>query len=88
MASEEYNQNFECTFSDAFAFILTDQVSGTVQNLAVLPGTTIPIEVTNISGRSARSVPCRKPQYFDRYNFLPFNDPNASLQTRMVKRLN
>ena len=47
-ASEELNQNFECFYSDAFAFILTDQVTGTVQNLAILPGTDIPIEATNI----------------------------------------
>ena len=46
LASEEYNRNFECSFSDAFAFILTDQVTGVVQNLAVLPGTTTPIAVS------------------------------------------
>jgi hypothetical protein len=47
-ASEEYNRGFECSFSDAFAFILTDQITGVVQNLAVIPGTTTPIEVTNV----------------------------------------
>ncbi len=48
MASEEYDvQNFECQFSDAFAFILTDS-NGNQSNLAVLPGTNIPIQVTNI----------------------------------------
>ncbi|MFT5849076.1 choice-of-anchor L domain-containing protein, partial [Psychroserpens sp.] len=51
MASEEYNGStggtFECTFSDAFAFLLTD-AAGNVTNLAVLPGTTTPILVTNI----------------------------------------
>ncbi|MEH6536951.1 MAG: choice-of-anchor L domain-containing protein, partial [Psychroserpens sp.] len=51
MASEEYNGNtggtFECTFSDAFAFLLTDE-NGITTNLAVLPGTTTPILVTNI----------------------------------------
>ncbi len=48
MASEEYAQNsFECNFSDAFAFLLTD-ADGITTNLAVLPGTTTPILVTNI----------------------------------------
>ena len=48
MASEEYDvQNFECQFSDAFAFILTDS-NGNRTNLAVIPGTNIPIQVTNI----------------------------------------
>ncbi len=51
MASEEYNGStggtFECTFSDAFAFLLTDE-NGVTTNLAVLPGTATPILVTNI----------------------------------------
>jgi gliding motility-associated-like protein len=78
MASEEYNQLFECTFSDAFAFILTDQVTGVVQNLAVLPGTTIPIEVTNIRPDVPGQCTAVNPEYFDKYNFLPFNDQNLA----------
>ncbi len=73
MASEEYDQNFECTFSDAFAFILTDQATGTVQNLAVLPGTAIPIEVTNIHPEVVGQCPAINEEYFDKYNFEPFN---------------
>ena len=73
MASEEYNQFFECTFSDAFAFILTDQVTGVVQNLAVLPGTTTPIEVTNIREDVPGQCGAVNPEYFDKYNFEPFN---------------
>ncbi|MEZ4875647.1 MAG: choice-of-anchor L domain-containing protein, partial [Flavobacteriaceae bacterium] len=78
MASEEYNQNFECSFSDAFAFILTDQVTGVVQNLAVLPGTNIPIEVTNIREEVVGQCAAVNPEYFDKYNFLPFNDQNLA----------
>lgn len=73
MASEEYNQNFECSFSDAFAFILTDQITGVVQNLAVLPGTVIPIEVTNIREAVPGQCAAVNPEYFDKYNFEPFN---------------
>ncbi|WP_229720453.1 choice-of-anchor L domain-containing protein [Winogradskyella helgolandensis] len=48
MASEEYDMgSFECIYSDAFAFLLTD-AAGNVSNLAVLPGSTTPILVTNI----------------------------------------
>ncbi len=48
MASEEYDMgSFECNYSDAFAFLLTD-AAGNTTNLAVLPGTTTPILVTNI----------------------------------------
>uniref|UniRef100_UPI001358EF33 fibronectin type III domain-containing protein n=1 Tax=Flavobacterium sp. MK4S-17 TaxID=2543737 RepID=UPI001358EF33 len=48
-ASEEYNGgSFECDYSDSFAFILTDNDTGESVNLAVIPGTDIPIQVTNI----------------------------------------
>ncbi len=73
LASEEYNQNFECTYSDAFAFILTDTDTGVVQNLAVLPGTNIPIEVTNIRPDVPGQCSAVNEEYFDKYNFAPFN---------------
>ncbi|NNL17008.1 MAG: T9SS type B sorting domain-containing protein [Flavobacteriaceae bacterium] len=48
MASEEYDQgNFECQYSDVFAFYLTDS-AGNTSNLAVLPGSNTPILVTNV----------------------------------------
>lgn len=78
MASEEYNQQFECSFSDAFAFILTDQNTGEVQNLAVLPGTDIPIEVTNIREQVPGLCGAVNPEFFDKYNFQPFNDENLA----------
>ena len=46
-ASDEYG-TFQCTFSDAFAFLLTDLVSGTTTNLALVPGTTTPVSVVTI----------------------------------------
>lgn len=78
MASEEYNQNFECTFTDAFAFILTDNDTGTSVNLAVLPGTNTPIEVTNIRPEVPNSCAAVNEEFFGQYNFLPFNDENAA----------
>ncbi len=73
LASEEYNQLFECTYSDAFAFILTDIDTGDVQNLAVLPGTNTPIEVTNIHPDVPGLCSAINEEYFDKYNFSPFN---------------
>ncbi len=80
MASEEYNQNFECTFSDAFAFILTDLTTGTSENLAVLPGTTTPIQVTNIRSEVPGGLGCAavNEEFFGQYNFLPFNDEDTA----------
>uniref|UniRef100_UPI0026289EA8 choice-of-anchor L domain-containing protein n=1 Tax=uncultured Psychroserpens sp. TaxID=255436 RepID=UPI0026289EA8 len=75
MASEEYNGStggtFECTFSDAFAFLLTDSMGNTT-NLAVLPGTTTPILVTNIHPANP-GCPAINEQFFGGYtgNNLP-----------------
>ncbi|MCA0152729.1 choice-of-anchor L domain-containing protein, partial [Winogradskyella vincentii] len=66
MASEEYDMgSFECNFSDAFAFLLTDSM-GITTNLAVLPGTNTPILVTNIHLDNG-SCPAQNPQYFGEY---------------------
>ena len=46
-ASEEYG-NFQCQFSDAFAFLLTNVNTGVTTNLAVVPNTNIPISVVTI----------------------------------------
>ncbi|PQJ31292.1 CUB domain-containing protein [Nonlabens arenilitoris] len=70
-ASEEYNGDFECQFSDAFAFILTDTVTSTVTNLAIVPGTTSPIQVTTVRNPPA-SATCNpvNPTFFGQYNLL------------------
>lgn len=46
-ASNEYGE-FQCGFSDVFAFVLTDLTTGIATNLAVLPGTSTPVSVINI----------------------------------------
>ncbi|GLB53293.1 hypothetical protein NBRC110019_23340 [Neptunitalea chrysea] len=47
-ASMEYQAAFECTYSDVFAFVLTDP-NGVSTNLAVIPGTSPPQPVTVVS---------------------------------------
>ncbi|MEP5256403.1 MAG: choice-of-anchor L domain-containing protein, partial [Winogradskyella arenosi] len=67
MASEEYNgQSFECDYSDAFAFLLTDS-AGNETNLAVIPGTTTPILVTNIHPDNGYGCGAPNVRYFDSY---------------------
>ena len=79
MASEEYNMGtFECDFSDAFAFLLTD-ANGITTNLAVLPGTNTPILVTNIHLANS-ACPAVNPQYFGGYT--PTNGPPTSFDGR------
>ena len=79
-ASEEYADGFECTFSDAFGFFLTDQ-NGVTTNLAVLPGTNTPILVTNVHGDDFCS-PAINEQYFESYT--PFGLPPIEYDGRTV----
>lgn len=67
-ASNEYG-TFQCSFSDVFAFILTDLNTGISQNLAVIPGTTTPVSVTTIRN-SAYNSACSSvnPQYFSTFS--------------------
>ncbi len=67
-ASNEYGE-FQCGFSDVFAFILTDLTTGISKNLAVVPGTTTPVSVKNIRDQQYNSA-ClsANANLFDRYN--------------------
>ncbi|TXD83722.1 T9SS type B sorting domain-containing protein [Subsaximicrobium wynnwilliamsii] len=79
MASEEYDQGFfECEYSDAFAFFLTDE-DGNTTNLAVLPGTNTPILVTNIHPDNG-SCPAVNEEYFGEY--IPTGLPPISFDGR------
>ena len=67
-ASEEYG-NFQCQFSDAFAFLLTNISTGVTTNLAVVPGSTDPISVVTIRDFLYNSsCPSVNPQYFGSFN--------------------
>lgn len=67
-ASNEYGE-FQCGFSDVFAFILTDLTTGISTNLAVVPGTAMPVSVKNIRDQQYNSS-ClsANANLFDRYN--------------------
>ncbi|WP_302476785.1 choice-of-anchor L domain-containing protein [Winogradskyella undariae] len=82
MASEEYDMgSFECSYSDAFAFILTDS-SGNVSNLAVIPDTTDPILVTNIHPDNGQDCGGVNEEYFDVYT--PSNGAPIAFDGRTV----
>ncbi|OIQ15414.1 MAG: hypothetical protein BM557_11250, partial [Flavobacterium sp. MedPE-SWcel] len=75
-ASDEYG-TFQCNFSDAFAFILTGPTTSVDgDNLAVIPGTTIPVSVVNIRDNEYNAG-CESANeiYFDVFNQ---DNPNAS----------
>ncbi len=47
-ASNEYQDDFPCNYSDGFAFLIKEVNTTTYANLAVLPGTNIPVSSKNI----------------------------------------
>lgn len=53
-ASNEYGQ-YQCGFSDVFTFLLTDLTTGSTNNLAVIPETSIPVSVKNIRDNTYNS---------------------------------
>ncbi|OXA81159.1 hypothetical protein B0A65_04430 [Flavobacterium frigidimaris] len=79
-ASNEYGE-FQCGFSDVFAFILTDLTTGTATNLAVLPGTTTPVSVKNIRDEQYNSS-ClsANANLFDHYNVTNPGDSSINMR--------
>lgn len=77
-ASEQYLINgtpSQCNYTDGFAFILTNLTTGsTPQNLALVPGTNIPVTSSTIRGGGGL-CPVSNPQYFASYNNI--NSPIA-----------
>src|SRR5690606_12171301 len=77
-ASEEYGI-FQCGFSDVFAFLLTDLTTGVTTNLAVVPGTNIPISVTTIRDALYNaSCASANAAFFGTYYALPEGLPMAA----------
>jgi gliding motility-associated-like protein len=67
-ASEEYG-NFQCQYSDAFAFLLTNMNTGITSNLAVVPNTNSPISVVTVRDFLYNSsCPSANSQYFGSFN--------------------
>ncbi|WP_294820409.1 T9SS type B sorting domain-containing protein [uncultured Flavobacterium sp.] len=75
-ASEQYltsiNSPNQCNYTDGFAFLLKKANSAdTYTNLAVVPGTEIPVRVNTVRGTGV--CPAANEQYFDAFN--PANAP-------------
>ncbi|MGL5112969.1 MAG: choice-of-anchor L domain-containing protein, partial [Flavobacterium sp.] len=74
-ASNEYGE-FQCGFSDIFAFVLTDISTGIATNLAVIPGTNLPVSVLNIrDDRYNTSCVSSNSTLFGHFNM---NNPSTS----------
>jgi len=69
-ASEEYGQ-FQCSYSDSFAFILTNTATAVTTNLAIVPQSNDPVSVVTIRNQMfnppGQTCPSMNPTYFGQY---------------------
>lgn len=69
LASEEYFDNYPCQYSDGFAFLIRE--SGTTnpyENIALIPGTTIPVNTNTIHPEIDGECAAANGQFFAGYN--------------------
>lgn len=93
-ASNEYQDDFPCEYSDGFAFLIKEKEStAAYQNLAVIPNTTIPVSSTNIhpaisfmDDRTLKTCEASNESFFGQYNNSPTNNSpiNYAGQTRVL----
>lgn len=89
-ASEEYNDYANASYNDVFGFFITGPGFTGYQNIALVPGTTIPMSINNVNNGGpvphgfAPTGPCMNCQYF--VNNSPGNITTAydALTTVMV----
>lgn len=85
-SSEQYLSNpssNQCGYTDGFAFLLKPVGTSTYQNLALVPGTNIPVSVNTIRGSGTICPPANE-AYFDAFN--GFNHPTTfNGQTKILK---
>ncbi len=82
LASEEYYGNFPCEYSDGFAFLIKQ--AGTTDpytNIALVPGTTTPVNTSTIHPEVVGFCGAENEAYFDGYNF---GDTNYNGRTSVL----
>ncbi|WP_435412564.1 choice-of-anchor L domain-containing protein [Psychroserpens mesophilus] len=82
LASEEYNTNFPCQYSDGFAFLIK-RVGSTdpFVNIALIPGTNIPVNTNTIHDEIVGFCPAENEIYFEGYNI---GDTNYNGRTTVL----
>ncbi len=82
MASEEYAEDFPCDISDGFAFLIRETAStGPYTNIAIIPGTSIPVSTNTVHDEIVGSCPAENEDYFEGYNL---GDTNYNGRTTVM----
>lgn len=82
LASEEYFQYFPCDYSDGFAFLIKQAgTSDPYVNIALIPGTSTPVNTNTIHADIVGFCPASNGQYFEGYNL---GDTNFNGRTKVM----
>ncbi|MEM6684552.1 MAG: choice-of-anchor L domain-containing protein [Bacteroidota bacterium] len=82
LASEEYAEDFPCRFSDSFAFLIRPTGSSApYTNIALVPGTNIPVSTSVIHDEIVGFCPAENEQFFAGYNL---GDTNYNGRTTVL----
>jgi len=82
LASEEYFGNFPCDYSDGFAFLIKEAgTNNPYTNIAVIPGTTIPVNTNTIHDEIVGFCQAENQQYFEGYSM---GDTNYNGRTKLM----
>lgn len=75
-ASAEYNTFVNSVFNDAFAFYISGPGITGVQNIALIPGTGIPITINSVNNGQTGTGPCTNCSWYQDNTATPPFDPN------------
>ncbi|OIQ29627.1 MAG: hypothetical protein BM564_05300 [Bacteroidetes bacterium MedPE-SWsnd-G2] len=87
LASEEYFGDFPCNYSDGFAFLIKQAgTNDPYQNIAVVPGTNIPVNTNTVHDEIVGFCPPENEQFFEGYNLgdTNFNGRTAVLTASAI----
>ncbi|WP_296312474.1 T9SS type B sorting domain-containing protein [Winogradskyella sp. UBA3174] len=82
LASEEYFGNFPCQYSDGFAFLIREAGSSNPYvNIALIPGTTTPVNTNTVHDEIVGFCDAANSQFFEGYNL---GDTNYNGRTAVL----
>ena len=82
LASEEYFADYPCQYSDGFAFLIREAgTSNPYQNIALVPGTSTPVNTMTIHDEIVGFCPAENANYFEGYNI---GDTNFNGRTTIL----
>lgn len=84
-ASAEYNTFVNSVFNDAFAFYISGPGIVGVQNIALIPGTGIPITINSVNNGPTGTGPCTNCTYYLDNTTVPPLDPNMEFSGYTTK---